>query len=286
MPSPFSFFDVFPETRVIETVDVGARPMEGIKEVYTPLNDRRKTRITAFEPDVASCDNLQKSLGAPHRCFPYIIGDGSAAVFHETSTPATSSLYPPNGPVLDLFLDIAPHVQLKQCRHTQTKRLDDIKEIERIDFLKIDVQGAELDVLKGAIRLMPNILVVHTEVEFMPLYSGQPLFSDIDIFLRGQGFQFHTFASLSSHFVRPVRGKHGGGEGSNQILWGDAVYIRDLLSLSGLTPDQQIQFAAILHELYGSVDVSMYILESLVGRGHKIDMPEYWRRLRAKTSGS
>jgi len=42
-------------------------------------------------------------------------------------------------------------------------------------------------------------VLIQTEVEFVELYKGQPMFADVDIFLRASGFQFHT---LNSFFGR------------------------------------------------------------------------------------
>ncbi len=55
-----------------------------------------------------------------------------------------------------------------------------------IDFIKIDVQGAALDVLQGGIHcLKENTLGIEVEVEFSPIYDKQALFSDVDSFIRG-----------------------------------------------------------------------------------------------------
>ena len=83
----------------------------------------------------------------------------------------------------------------------QTHRLDKVVNRDEIDFLKMDVQGAELSVLKGAERLAPTALVIQTEVEFAPLYINQPLFSDVDVHLRRIGFQFHSFLQLRTRAV-------------------------------------------------------------------------------------
>jgi hypothetical protein len=56
------------------------------------------------------------------------------------------------------------------------------------DCVKIDVQGAELDVLQGGAATIRHAKLVELEVEFNPQYRGQPLFADIDTYMREQGF--------------------------------------------------------------------------------------------------
>ncbi len=51
--------------------------------------------------------------------------------------------------------------------------------VDEIDFIKIDVQGAELDVFKGATKALDNVVFIVSEVEFIPLYIDQPLFGDV-----------------------------------------------------------------------------------------------------------
>ena len=54
-----------------------------------------------------------------------------------------------------------------------------------IDFLKMDLQGAELDILRGATRTLSSIVVVHTEVNFVQMYRDQPLFACFEAVMRG-----------------------------------------------------------------------------------------------------
>lgn len=65
-----------------------------------------------------------------------------------------------------------------------------IHHLKRIDFLKLDTQGNELDILSGGNQLLENVGVIKCEVNFTTVYKAQYLFSDIDIFLRQHGFEF------------------------------------------------------------------------------------------------
>ncbi len=279
MPRMFSFFDVFPAVERIEVVDVGALPLPGVEEIYAPLITSERGRLTAFEPNPEGLDALRGKLGEPHRFFPHVIGSGEPATFHEAEAPACGSLYPPNEPLLNFFPDVAPFMRLRNTHAVETRRLDSIKEIERIDFLKLDVQGAELDVLKGAGDLLKDTLVILTEVEFLPLYKGQPLFADVDTFLRGAGFQFHVFGTLARRFVWPLQTTDASVLGLNQTLWGDAMYIRDLTTLGDLPVARRMMLAALMHELCGSVDIALLILQSLAEPGAGPAVEAYRQRV-------
>jgi len=61
-------------------------------------------------------------------------------------------------------------------------------QIEMIDFIHLDVQGAELMVLEGAKKLIENIKVIWLEVELISLYTNQPLVDDIEKFMKKNGF--------------------------------------------------------------------------------------------------
>ena len=87
----------------------------------------------------------------------------------------------------------------------QTKRLDDVEEYPPIDFMKIDVQGGELDILRHGVNTLGNVTVVQLEVEFVPVYKDQPLFGDLQVFLRDQGFQLHKFIDIAGRCFRPFQ---------------------------------------------------------------------------------
>ena len=72
--------------------------------------------------------------------------------------------------------------------------------IKKIDVVWMDIQGAELEALKGMGSLIKTIRDIHLEVEFRPVYLGQPLFDEIDEFLKEFGFKFVCFEYKCSWF--------------------------------------------------------------------------------------
>ena len=60
--------------------------------------------------------------------------------------------------------------------------------ISKIDFIHMDVQGAELMVLKGAKGFIQYINMIWLEVEAVELYKGQPLKNDVENFMKQHGF--------------------------------------------------------------------------------------------------
>ena len=97
------------------------------------------------------------------------------------------------------------------------------EDIQDADFIKIDTQGSELSVLHGAVESLNKLVFgVELEVEFTQLYEDQPLFSDIDQFLRDQGFILFDLRTV--HWKRALGKDIGGRKG--QLIFGDALYFK------------------------------------------------------------
>jgi hypothetical protein len=81
-------------------------------------------------------------------------------------------------------------------------------------LLKLDIEGHEIEALRGGIALLERVEVVVSEVRFFDVNgSGRPLFGDVMTFLDARGFALFDFASLSSRL-------------RDQRLWlGDAVFV-------------------------------------------------------------
>jgi hypothetical protein len=90
-------------------------------------------------------------------------------------------------------------------------------------------------VYRGAEQILKNVLVIHTEVEFVPMYKNQPLFADIDAHLRERGFAFHRMGVAGRAF-KPLIANNNPNMMLSQMLWADAIYIRDFMDFDRLRP--------------------------------------------------
>jgi len=229
--------------------------------------------IYGFDADADACEEANAELEArqvnwTEKHIPLALGKSvGESTLYVTQHPMCSSLYPPNEPYLARFAGLPELVSLDFTIEIETTTLDlfcQAEVIDEIDFLQIDVQGAELQVLEGASWILESsILAVQSEVEFSHLYVNQPLFADVDTYLRQQGFAL--FDLSNSYGVRASSPIHSTAR-RGQLLWGDAFYFRDLirgeLSTHLKTPDRILKLACIA-DVMNFPDYALELLEYL-----------------------
>jgi len=284
----FSIYDLITNTPpTIRVVDIGAMYLGPNKDSFDALLKKGDVSIVGFEPVQSECERLNAMHGvgkhaAKRLYLPYAVGDGSIRTFNITNSLATSSLYEPYTELLDKFQNLENYVQVVQRKEMQTRRLDDIPEAAGADYIKVDVQGAELDVFRGAKNVLKDVVVVQTEVEFVPLYRGQPLFAEVDQILRENGFLFHKLSSTAGRMFKPLIRDNNPDKHGSQMLWADAVYIKNFMNLDELSSEKLLKLAIILHEIYDSLDTCAFVLQAY-DRGVKDGLLErYYTRLLGK----
>ncbi|MGI2299991.1 FkbM family methyltransferase [Candidatus Cardinium hertigii] len=161
-------------------------------------------------------------------------------------------------------------------QHLKTRKLDEISKGKVYDFLKIDVQGYELEVLKNGIKTLLDVSAVHIEVSFVQKYTSQPLFRDIDYFLSNLGFKFHCFTGYGTRTPKTIYINNNPVSGINQWLWADAVYFKDIDNKEFWNyKDQLIKFALIAHHIYQSYDYAAYALKKYDHTNHTFYLKNY-----------
>jgi hypothetical protein len=111
-----------------------------------------------------------------------------------------------------------------------------------------------------ASETLKSCLIIETEVEFVQLYEDQPLFAEVDQFLRDLGFMFHRFTTLKGSTYKPLMTNNKRGSLVSQTSWSDAIYVPDLARLDHLGSPALLKLAALLHEIYNSFDLSHLVL--------------------------
>lgn len=251
--------------RLTAVVDVGANPIDGDTPYRSMLSGRHCT-VTGFEPQANGLAFLNQRKSDLETYLPYVIGDGSTQTLHLTAVPGMTSLFEPNFPVLDWFHGFSDWSAVQQKVPVQTHRLDDLAQVAAIDMLKIDVQGAELMVFKGAETKLRRAVAVHTEVCFLHLYKNQPLFGEVDLELRRLGLIPHHIDHINRRTILPAYFDGKPNSALNQVLFADIVYIRDFTKPELMDDDQFKHLALIAHHCYRSQDLVIHCLARLAGR--------------------
>ena len=149
---------------------------------------RPQAQIIAFEPLPDAAERFHRLFGRDpcvtlHRV---ALSDCRGETeFHVTDRSDSSSLLTPGEAQAAAF-----GVHESQIIRVPVRRLDeclDLHALPRPIMIKIDVQGAELLVLKGSARLEAADFI-YVELSFIELYEGQPLFEEVAIYLAGRGF--------------------------------------------------------------------------------------------------
>ena len=247
-------------------VDAGAR--DGVHPLFgevAPLLD-----VVGFEPDAGECQRLRATHDRWRSAtyLPWGLGerDGEQS-FHVCRVRGTSSFYRPNRAWLDRF----PDPQRYEVIETQTVRVRSLDSLRHdpsmrmprsIDFIKLDTQGTELNILKGAqATLRGQVIGIEVEVEFAPFYEGQPLFRDVDAFLAGLGLSLFKLRRKS--WVRrncQARPQVSAG----QVTAGDALYLRDPLEIGNAGgfawSAHHVEALVLLAALYDLHDFALEVL--------------------------
>lgn len=71
-----------------------------------------------------------------------------------------------------------------------------------LDFLSLDTQGSELEIMQGANQTInKNVIAIQTKASFSSVYENQPLFGDIELHLRQIGFEIASIDILNGIYI-------------------------------------------------------------------------------------
>ena len=261
-----NFFNIvknFDKDLKFKIMEIGAHPYGEFNESFHILLDHFPgSEIYAFELDKEECEKLNKSCKKGMKFFPIALGEKKETKkFYETNMPVCSSLYEPKQKFLELYNNLNT-AYLKNTTEIDTISVDKFlkkNNLEHIDFIKIDIQGAELDVFKGGVKTLEKTLMIVSEVEWVEQYINQPLFGDVSSFLKDQNFKIHKFLGYGTRSLKPII-LNQNKNFETQVLWSDALFIRNIMNISKLNDEDLIK-SAVLSYIYKSPDLTYFHLE-------------------------
>ena len=218
-------FDKYYASSPIVLLDIGASG--GLQKNW---HRAQKHLIKIFvEPDEHTFKNLSKNADKETILIstPLYI-EKRFIDFYTCRKQEVSSIYRPNREFLNQFPD-SQRFDIVDTTKLEADALDNVikkyniadKEYA-IDFIKVDTQGIELDIMKGATETISNpVTGLEIEIEFAEIYKGQHLFGDVNAFLREHGFVFWGFTQ-TMHW----RKKKFFGNG--QLVAANALYFKKL----------------------------------------------------------
>lgn len=258
-------------------VDVGAR--DGFNAEWENFTDG--ARIYCFEPDIEECTRLNADAPSHVTYIPTALGsEPGEGLIYETRLPYSSGLYESR---MDFFSRLLNRDNAEVFGHTSVQ-LDTLDQalaregVSSVDFIKLDAEGAELDILKGGKNILSGstLLGILTEYRFHPEINGSAPFWMMDQFLQEEGFRLFDIAAYpQSRRGLPYPGVNDYfmSDGTRfyaytthgQVMDGDALYYRDLLiemnldSGKSMSPVKLLKLAA-LYELYHHNDAAAEVL--------------------------
>lgn len=170
----------------------------------------------AFEPNPIYREQLERYANGDPRFRPQFLalsdreGDVDLRV---TRSLGTTSIFVPGKRLKAMYPEESDITSIEKVKAVTLDGWTERNDISDIQLMKFDIQGAELQALRGATRvLQTSTLLVYTEVFFNPLYDGGTIFSEIDLCLRESGFLLYTV-------LKPRCDKNG------LMTQGDAIFV-------------------------------------------------------------
>ena len=166
-------------TFMVEASPEHTQELQDVKEKFSPYVDFKITVLSGKDDDTVEF---------------YSIGGTGDSMFKENTKH---------------YDDVKPTIR-------KTAKLDTIVgHMEHIDYLKLDVQGAELMVLQGATETLKRTTFVQLEASVVEYNKGGACWFEIDDFLRKHGFYFYD----SSDYSRNTHLFHSKGMGQFDVLY-------------------------------------------------------------------
>lgn len=243
---------------IINYLDVGARG--DVSEPWS-LFAPEAIKVIGFEPDPDECERLS-ALYPGRAYYPNALwSEKSTRPFYLCEWPSTSSMYPPAEEANEQYRSThwTGRVPAKTLS-VDCMPLDDVlSKDDAPDFIKIDTQGAELEILRGAEQVLKDgSPLVLAETWCTEVYKGAPLTHDVMQYMFSLGYQVFdvNVAAAWQHQTKSLPQTRC----KAKTVGFDLLFVKKKEFYKPLSVSQALKFAALC-ELYGFRDFAVAILE-------------------------
>ena len=262
----------------ISICDIGASPCEPTEFVENLFNNTN-SKIVGFEPNT---DEFKKLINSPNKkYYNYAIGDGKTHDLNITVEPGMSSFLQPNYEYLKMFHNFEEWSKIIKKISTNTKKFDDLD--EKFDFIKLDVQGYEAEVIKFGKKKIEDSLVIQIETSPIPLYQEEKPFSYICNELEQLDFNLHMFDKINSRLFKPMTFKKGDYSGLHHLFQLECVFVKNLNNLNRLDTESLKKIILIMFWSFKSYDLVYLLiskLDSITGENNISDYKNFLSSLK------
>ncbi len=240
--------------------------------------DRRWEKVKPFlqiiglEPNPDELRKLEETKTENVRWLPFALSDTEGDYpLYVTRAPTNTSMLLPNPKALEwLHYDLSGFDIIDKMI-VPCATLDGL--IDRyglqLDAIKLDTQGTELHILRGGTTaIAQQVFSVQTEVEFIEMYQGQPMFCDVHQYLVGHGFELIDVGD--ARYIKP-KDTTGVGGHKGVLLSADALYFRRVDRLLDRSVErnllEQLGAAIVICLAYGYPDYALAAVRAFSGSG-------------------
>jgi FkbM family methyltransferase len=182
-------------------IHVGAH----VGQEYPTYKKHGINHVVWFEPVLSTYKKLVENLPEGSITYNIALGneEGTKEMFIETVNGGQSSSLLEPGTHLETY----PDITFDSKQKVQMLRLDSFAFPDTLNMINMDVQGYELDVLKGSVNTLEHIDIIYTEINTEDVYKNCVHVDQLDTFLNSKGFE-RVFTQMACK------------------SWGDALYLR------------------------------------------------------------
>ncbi len=243
--------------------DIGASNCDPTEHIENLLKNTN-SQLYGFEPNKLEFEKLlQNNQDKNRKYFNYAIGNGDEKIFNICEYPGWSSFLEPDIDYVKNFHRFELDAVIKERVKIKTKKLDDIKFENKLDYIKIDVQGLESEIIENSKDTIKKSLVVELELSPIPLYKKEERFSFVCSQMESLGFNLNMFQKINTKTFKPVVLGGSSLNGLHTLIQLDCVFVPNYGKIENLDIEELKKLINIMHYSYNSYDFVDFLIRIL-----------------------